>query len=300
MGAFTAVAIALLSVPACAQGTVRPGGDCRAPAHIVRVEPATEDIGSPSLGEPVIISGSETYRLTGRDLLCPNDLLLNPFGSGVTVVVAVPRSGEIRIGPGHHWPSWGDLPGNLRAIIFGTSMAQDPNGVKGFIPANQEVWPRVLPSPPTVSKVTAVLAWGPLTVAWTPSVPRTATIINTGKNQQTLSGVGAVRIDLARDCPGGCVVRIPGVAELRITVLPQDNGLLPPQLSEVRVGDAGDQAREGEWLLRTYRTEERNDLDLQGGSLLWSAACTYPDLIPVVQALYGLDKPPAVCSVPVQ
>jgi hypothetical protein len=56
-------------------------------------------------------------------------------------------------------------------------------------------------------------------------------------------------------------------------------------------------ALEGGFLLQTQREE---GWLLQGISLLWSAACDFPELVPELQQAYGLDMPPDVCSKPVR
>lgn len=220
--------------------------------------------------------GTSSVTVAEGDILCGGELVTNPQGSGMRVVIDLPGGGEIALEPGQQASI--PMPGlatRLAGLIGQFDRLFSPDEHVASITRGQdgngddasERLTRVVPS------------WGPLLVSWQRATAKGPWRVSIERNGQVLIAQAPrpfARIDVPTYCAAGCLV-----------VVTQSDGqtvarrrVLPAAISEVQLPrwlDNADSMEKrallGAWLAGYLGAPAWVE---QGDTLMWQTACLYP------------------------
>ena len=278
---------------------------CRLERSIGRVD-ELRPVARRSGPEPVVTApGGNPHRLRPDDLLCGGDVVVNPAGSGIQVMLRL-GSRVVRVDPGRTEP----IPDPFLRIPF-PSIAEffdsfrkynadretlhegSPRGIEVHSAEPGRTCSLIPPAQPTGDNF--VLRDRPVYLSWTCTRPQTrftATIAAGGSSRTLDLAKSELRLDPRQSCPATCVVTLRDSTGARF--------------SRLRLSSAGRDALGGEAaLLRTSdpraaallasRLLNRAPWALAGASMLRDQACDFPPAAAAALDLYEAEDVDELC-----
>lgn len=210
------------------------------------------------------------------DILCAGEILTNPRGSAVRVVITLAGGMEVPLGPGAQTSI--PAPGSITRLGARTGQfnmlfspdAHRGGGVRGGDEEDGEE---------QVMRV--VLSWGPVPLNWQPREEDgrswTVRLTEDGRTRSANVSRPFVLVDLSNGCARGCSIAIAGsggriVQRLRVVPAAQADVPLPRWLDHV-TDNAAELALLGAWLVDRLGVPAWAG---QGYTLMWGSACAYP------------------------
>jgi len=228
------------------------------------------------------------------ELLCPDDDLVNPKDSGVSIHYRLSGHEAKLLAPGDSpvHVSATEIPlqiamysERLRSLF--DYMSRGVEGVRGGGSDNS-----IYPLPP---QTYAVADWGPLILAWRGTSTGTVTI-NSGADTKSLSGKGVVKVDLATYCPSSCSmsVLVPAnkiSSSTTITNLPAAQAIATLKITQF-------DPRQAPMLLPSWFVAQRREpaWRLQEASVVWNGTCDYPAYERSAREFYDIESVVGACG----